>query len=250
MWITGILYNEYLSFIETRIISLDKTKSLDTVLIFIFWNCDFHTVLGKVPYRCCVVVMMRNWITLPIILVVRKLSVCALSHVWLFAILWTVVHQAPLSMGFPRQEYWSGLLFPSLGDLPDPGSPVLTGRFFITEHLGSPRKLSSSCQMLWSMLLMDSPTAESGKGGKGPSILPPYQASGLWGTGEAQWAVGRLPVGARTWSPMSDFWLQVINQGLCSWMWLGHTEPLGSSVSQQCIRRGLARQSKDPSPNS
>ena len=34
---------------------------------------------------------------------------------------WTVAHQAPLSMGFPRQEYWSGLPFPSPGDLPDPG---------------------------------------------------------------------------------------------------------------------------------
>ena len=53
--------------------------------------------------------------------------------------LWTVAHQAPLSMGFPRQEYWSELPFPSPGDLPDPGieltsliSPALTGRFFTT----------------------------------------------------------------------------------------------------------------------
>ena len=38
-----------------------------------------------------------------------------------FQILGTVAHQAPLSMGFPRQEYWSGLPFPSTGDLPDPG---------------------------------------------------------------------------------------------------------------------------------
>ena len=38
-----------------------------------------------------------------------------------FATIWTVVHQAPLSMGFSRQEYWSGLLYLSLGDLPDPG---------------------------------------------------------------------------------------------------------------------------------
>ena len=44
-----------------------------------------------------------------------------LSCVWLFATPWTVAHQAPLSMEFPRQEYWSGLPFPSLGDLPDPG---------------------------------------------------------------------------------------------------------------------------------
>ena len=50
------------------------------------------------------------------------------SHVWLFATLWTVTHQAPLAMGFPRQEYWSGLPFPPPGDLPNPGieptSPV------------------------------------------------------------------------------------------------------------------------------
>ena len=38
------------------------------------------------------------------------------------AILWTVAHQAPLSMGFARQEYWSGLTFPSPGDLPDQAS--------------------------------------------------------------------------------------------------------------------------------
>ena len=55
---------------------------------------------------------------------------------------WTVARQAPLSMGFPRQEYWSGLLFPSPGDLPNPGikplSPALTGRFFTVESPGKP----------------------------------------------------------------------------------------------------------------
>ena len=49
------------------------------------------------------------------------ISVLVLSHVQLSAIPWTVACQAPLSMGFPRQEYWSGLPFPSPGDLPDPG---------------------------------------------------------------------------------------------------------------------------------
>ena len=43
------------------------------------------------------------------------------SCVWLFAILWTVAHQSPLSMGFSRQEYWSGLSCPPPGDLPNPG---------------------------------------------------------------------------------------------------------------------------------
>ena len=47
--------------------------------------------------------------------------VCMLSHVWLFVTLWTVAHQAPLSMGFFRQEYWSELPFLSPGDLLNPG---------------------------------------------------------------------------------------------------------------------------------
>ena len=55
--------------------------------------------------------------------------------------------QAPLSMGFSRQEYWSGLPFPSLGDLLDPGiepkSPVLAGRVFTPELLGKLRVLTS-----------------------------------------------------------------------------------------------------------
>ena len=53
----------------------------------------------------------------------------SLSHVRLFVTPWTAAHQAPPSLGFSRQEYWSGLPFPSPGDLPDPGiesrSPAL-----------------------------------------------------------------------------------------------------------------------------
>ena len=55
---------------------------------------------------------------------------------------WTTARQAPLSMGFSRQEHWSGLLFPSSGDLPDSGtesaSPALAGGFFTTEPLAKP----------------------------------------------------------------------------------------------------------------
>ena len=58
------------------------------------------------------------------------------------AILWTVAHQAPLSMGFPRQEYWSGLPFPFPGDLPNPGielgSPVLQADSLPSEPPGRP----------------------------------------------------------------------------------------------------------------
>ena len=48
-------------------------------------------------------------------------KVLVISHVSLFETQWTIVHQAPLSMEFLRQEYWRGLPFPSPGDLPNPG---------------------------------------------------------------------------------------------------------------------------------
>ena len=79
------------------------------------------------------------------------LCMCAksFSHVQLFVILWTISCQVPLSMGFSRQEYWSGSLCPPPGDLSDPGvepsslkCPALAGRFFTTittwkAHVGS-----------------------------------------------------------------------------------------------------------------
>ena len=65
-----------------------------------------------------------------------------LSRGRLFATPWTVACQAPLSVGFSRQEYWTGLLFPSPGDLPDlriePVSPALADRFFTIEPQGKP----------------------------------------------------------------------------------------------------------------
>ena len=77
-----------------------------------------------------------------------KASYCVcvkLNYVPLFVTPWTVAHQAPQSMGFPRQEYWSGLPYPPPGDLPDSGIeiaslvfPVLAGRFFTTAPSGKP----------------------------------------------------------------------------------------------------------------
>ena len=68
-----------------------------------------------------------------------ELVLCVLSHVRLFVAPWTVARQAPLSIGFSRQEYCSGLLFPSAGDLlhpgikpTSPGAPALAGGFFTT----------------------------------------------------------------------------------------------------------------------
>ena len=65
-----------------------------------------------------------------------------LSCVQLFFITWTVAHRTPLSMGFSRQEYWSGLPFPSPEDLPnpetEPGSSALQAEFLPFELKGSP----------------------------------------------------------------------------------------------------------------
>ena len=65
------------------------------------------------------------------------------SHVWLFVTPWTIAHQALLSVGSSRQDYWSGLPCPPPGALPDPGieptSPALAGRFFTTVPPGKPR---------------------------------------------------------------------------------------------------------------
>ena len=75
----------------------------------------------------------------------------SLSHGRLFATPWTVTPQAPLSMGFPRQENWSEWSFPSPGDLPNPGiklaSPELTGRFFTTEQPGKPSLIIREMQI-------------------------------------------------------------------------------------------------------
>ena len=69
-------------------------------------------------------------------------EVKSLSHVQLFATPWTVACQAPLSMGFSRQEHWSRLPFPSPGDLPDPGiepgSPTLEAGALTSEPPGKP----------------------------------------------------------------------------------------------------------------
>ena len=70
-------------------------------------------------------------------------KVKSLSRVQLFATPWTVAHQAPPSMGFSRQEYWSGVPFPFPGDLPNrgikPRSPALQADALTSEPLGKPK---------------------------------------------------------------------------------------------------------------
>ena len=71
--------------------------------------------------------------------------VCMLSCALLFSTPWIAAHQAPLSVEFSRQDYWSGWPFPPSGNLPDPGiepvsltPPTLAGRLFTTVPPGSP----------------------------------------------------------------------------------------------------------------
>ena len=92
-------------------------------LIYLFWLLCLY--LG-IMYIVCVCV-----------------CVCALSRfscVWLFVILWTIDHQAPLSMGFSRQGYWSELPCPPPGDLPSPGTRPRRILYCLS-HKGSPRTL-------------------------------------------------------------------------------------------------------------
>ena len=79
------------------------------------------------------------------ILYSHYLSAQSLRHAQVFEILWTIAFQVPLSMGFSRQEYWSGFPWPPPRDLLDPGiesmsfkSSALTGRIFTIDHLESP----------------------------------------------------------------------------------------------------------------
>ena len=79
----------------------------------------------------------------------KEKKVNLLSRVWLFVTPWTVAHQIPPSMEFSRQEYWSGLPFPSPGDFSDPGikhgSPALRIEALPSEPPGNRAKMCSTC---------------------------------------------------------------------------------------------------------
>ena len=84
-----------------------------------------------------------------------------LSFVQLFVTLWTVVCQASLSLGFSKQEYWSGLPFPSPWDLPDsgiePGSPALEADALTSESPGKPQEALYMCIYSFSYVLYSFP---------------------------------------------------------------------------------------------
>ena len=81
--------------------------------------CPWNSPAKNIGVSCHFLLHVRSWCAYKL----SGLLICLLcvSHVQLFATLWAVAHQVPLSLGFSWQEYWSGLPFPTPGDLPDPG---------------------------------------------------------------------------------------------------------------------------------
>ena len=104
--------NQYLNFCGDEI---NSTESTDSVRL-----CLTH---GSTTYHLCVlwIYPYLTSVFLSIFLPVKWRCVCEGLVVWLFVIPWTWAHQAPLAVGFSRQEYLTGLAFPSPGDLPRPG---------------------------------------------------------------------------------------------------------------------------------
>ena len=101
----------------------------------LFWGFPYHLGLHRVLNR---VLLLYSRYSL-VIYFMHSCMLSCFSHVQLFVTLWTVAHQALLSMGFSRQEYWSKLPCPSPRDLPSPRiehssltSPALAGKFFTT----------------------------------------------------------------------------------------------------------------------
>ena len=140
------------SFCMRKLISF--FQSYRNILYKVLVNAQCNPPLGSVPElsgsdsQASLMPSWPLWLLLPFALSLEcrerfsDTVVQTLSCVWLFGTPWMVARQTSLSMEFPRQEYWSGLPFPSPGDLLDPGiesvSPALAGGFFTTEPLGKP----------------------------------------------------------------------------------------------------------------
>ena len=98
-----------------KIIALTRWTFVGKVMSLLF-NILSRLVINFLPKSKCLLI---SWLQLPSAM---TLCVCVSRLVVSDSVTpWTVVHQAPLSMGFSRQEYWSGLPCPPPGDLPDPG---------------------------------------------------------------------------------------------------------------------------------
>ena len=127
-------------------------QSISHMIIYIFkcysLKSSYPCLLPQSPKLCslhlCLFCCLVYEVIITIFLNSMKVKVKSLIRVWFFATPWTVAYQAPLSMGFSRQECWSGLPFTSPGDLPNPGikpgPPVLQADALPSEPPGKPSK--------------------------------------------------------------------------------------------------------------
>ena len=115
---------------------------LTLIRILVAENTLYTVPIKEKSVEICI--MAQNMVYLGLCSVKKKVKVLVTQSVWLFETPWIVIHQAPLSMGFSRKEYWSGLPLPSPGDLPNPGTEP-----------GSPTLQANSLQRLCITLLLD-----------------------------------------------------------------------------------------------
>ena len=123
---TNVLFRKYASMFTCFLLWNHVFLSLYKVLKYFYSLFLAFYWIGQLFFVLLFLLMVETSISLFLVITSTfKLLlyewVKSLSHVWLFATPWSVAYQAPPSMGFSRQEYWSGLPFPSPGDLPNPG---------------------------------------------------------------------------------------------------------------------------------
>ena len=124
-------WTSYPAFSEVCALEMDSTLTISENGTFLqcWWEWKLVQPLWKTVWRFFRKLKIKMLYDPAIPLPGMKVRVKLLSRVRLFATPWTVAHQAPPSMGFSRQKYWSGLPLPSPGDLPNPGihpgSPTL-----------------------------------------------------------------------------------------------------------------------------
>ena len=133
------VHHQLPEFTETH--SQTLKRAVCPFLSFFFFLCTFRLFSG--PLLFFFPGIMGQMCVCVCVCVCARTHTQSLSHVCLFGTPWTVAHQAPLSVKFSRQEYWSGLPFLPPADLPNTGiepvplaSPTLVGRFFTTKPLG------------------------------------------------------------------------------------------------------------------
>ena len=126
-----------------KVYILIKKKKKGYLVLCVAATMLFHQIICSISYLIHIILFTLQIILEPQSLLLRgKVKVKSLSCVQLFATPWTAAYKAPPSMGFSRQEYWSGVSFPSPGDLPNPGiepqSPALEADALTSEPPGKP----------------------------------------------------------------------------------------------------------------